>query len=386
MRPSLSLSLALAVALSAAGCAPGILEGMGQGTDGIALEPDAGAVESDAWAVEPDAGPTQTDATVADAQPPAPDMDRTGCVEGDYLPYRGDLHTHTSYSDGEGTPAAAFKYARDTSGLDFIAVTDHVNKLTSTEYKQCKTAADAANDPGTYVAFCGYESQFGGHGNFLFAPAIITMPTSVKAFYSALVACTGCVGQINHPASVKFTWTDWTYNKAGDTRLDTIEMANFALDEYVKALDAGWHVAPVWNSDTHSANWGSSARRTVIFAKELKRTELRAAMRAHRTNAADDKNAALIFKAEGCWMGSSLGSWTSATFTVEASDLGAGDGFKNVSLRGPSGKQLASVSCSDKTVCTGSRTLALTPPTYVFALATQTDGNHVVSAPIWFGN
>jgi len=75
-----------------------------------------------------------------------------------------------------------------------------------------------------------------------------------------------------------------------------------------------------------------------------------------------------------------------ATFTVEASDLGAGDGFKNVSLRGPSGKQLASVSCGDKTVCTGSRTLALTPPTYVFALATQTDGDHVVSAPIWFGN
>lgn len=383
--PCLALALAM---LSATACEPGTLSG-GEGVDPV-LEPDAYFLEPDAGLVDP--GPDalvlpEADAGVVaatDAQPPPPEKDRTGCVEGDYLPYRGDLHTHTSYSDGEGTPAAAFKYARDTSGLDFLSVTDHVNKLTVTEYKQCKAAADAANNPGAYVAFCSYEAQFGGHGNFLFAPSIIPMPSSRKEFYNALVACTQCVGQFNHPGSDKFPWPDWTYNKAADARLHLIEMAGFALPEYIAALDAGWHVAPAWNSDTHSANWGSSARRTVIFAKQLSRTDLRAAMREHRTNAANDKNAALVLKADGCWMGSTLGGWTGATFTIEATDLNAGDGFKSVQLRGPTGKQLASVSCNGKTVCTGSHKLTLKPPTYVFALATQMDGNHVVSAPIWF--
>jgi hypothetical protein len=39
--------------------------------------------------------------------------------------YFGNLHSHTSYSDGSGTPAEAYKYARDTSDLDFLAITEH---------------------------------------------------------------------------------------------------------------------------------------------------------------------------------------------------------------------------------------------------------------------
>ena len=31
----------------------------------------------------------------------------------------GNLHSHTSYSDGSGTPDDAFRHARNTAGLDF---------------------------------------------------------------------------------------------------------------------------------------------------------------------------------------------------------------------------------------------------------------------------
>ncbi|HEX6767265.1 MAG TPA: hypothetical protein VF103_17325, partial [Polyangiaceae bacterium] len=34
-------------------------------------------------------------------------------------------HSHTGYSDGTGTPAEAFAYARDVAHLDFMAVTEH---------------------------------------------------------------------------------------------------------------------------------------------------------------------------------------------------------------------------------------------------------------------
>ena len=38
--------------------------------------------------------------------------------------YSGNLHSHTAYSDGTGTPAQVYQFAR-ASGLDFYAITDH---------------------------------------------------------------------------------------------------------------------------------------------------------------------------------------------------------------------------------------------------------------------
>jgi hypothetical protein len=37
----------------------------------------------------------------------------------------GNLHSHTSYSDGTGTPAEAFAHARNVARLDFLAITEH---------------------------------------------------------------------------------------------------------------------------------------------------------------------------------------------------------------------------------------------------------------------
>ncbi len=37
----------------------------------------------------------------------------------------GNLHSHTSYSDGQGTPREAFLYARDTAKIHFLALTEH---------------------------------------------------------------------------------------------------------------------------------------------------------------------------------------------------------------------------------------------------------------------
>ena len=41
-----------------------------------------------------------------------------------YKIFFGDLHSHTYYSDGQGSPAEAFLQARQY-GADFLAITDH---------------------------------------------------------------------------------------------------------------------------------------------------------------------------------------------------------------------------------------------------------------------
>ena len=37
----------------------------------------------------------------------------------------GNLHSHSSFSDGSGTPREAFIYARDTAKIHFLALTEH---------------------------------------------------------------------------------------------------------------------------------------------------------------------------------------------------------------------------------------------------------------------
>ncbi|MDD4826640.1 MAG: histidinol phosphatase, partial [Mesotoga sp.] len=41
----------------------------------------------------------------------------------------GNIHAHTSYSDGLGTPEEAFEHARNSGVVDIQAITDHDHDL-----------------------------------------------------------------------------------------------------------------------------------------------------------------------------------------------------------------------------------------------------------------
>ena len=90
--------------------------------------------------------------------------------------YWGDIHGHTGLSDGTGTPDAYYQYARDVSGLQVAAVTDHdalglIPLDESLEiWEQLKQASRQYNQPGAFVTFPGYEyTNFTtGHKHVLF--------------------------------------------------------------------------------------------------------------------------------------------------------------------------------------------------------------------------
>jgi len=83
-------------------------------------------------------------------------------------------------------------------------------------------------------------------------------------------------------------------------------------------------------------------------------------------------------------MGSILSGVQSLDLSVEARDADSSDGFTQIELFGKGQQVLGTVSCGGKQDCSGNVSLPVSGPGFVFARATQADGNTLVSAPIWF--
>jgi hypothetical protein len=244
--------------------------------------------------------------------------------------FQGQLHAHTAFSDGELDPADAFEAAR-LWGLDFFAVTDHLEQLTPEEWRRGRAAADAAESPGSFVALYGFEC--GGfptlHGwmNHVNVVGTDRLPSlwstlGLSRLYEGILSLPGTdvVAQFNHPGMDKHVigrnnWNDFAYDARADLRvkLITVETRQPALENhreeigYIPALDRGWHVAPKAEEDNHRADWGRTPKRTGVWLPELTRAGLLAGLRRMATFYTDDPDATVKLTADGEWlMGSTV--------------------------------------------------------------------------------
>ena len=81
-----------------------------------------------------------------------------------YRIFWGDVHGHTSHSDGKGSLDDYFTYARDVSKLDFVMVTDHdfgngtpTWRMPKETWTLTQNRADEYTVGGKFVAIAGYE-------------------------------------------------------------------------------------------------------------------------------------------------------------------------------------------------------------------------------------
>ena len=358
-----------------------------------------------------------------------------------YQLYFGQLHGHTQYSDGAGSLDSALSYIKnlpDSANVQFVAFTDHSNYFDPKNDPNVEAAlydtslvkdSDANHSWKTYkdtiaqfnkdnagdmVAIGGFEMTWSGgpgHINTFNTPGIVsrnnktlnnkTDDAGMKAYYALLSQTEGAnsISQFNHPGTTFGNFKDFSYwNPVIDSRMYMVEVGNGegqigaggyypSYEQYIMALDKGWHLAPTNNQDNHQGKWGNANdARDVILTDNFTEEGIYNAIRALRMYATEDKNLELGYTVNGLMMGSSIKT-VPGKLDIEVSvyDPDRTDSIAKVEVVVNSGK-VAHVWDDPAEFKSGTLSVTLAPEySYYFIRVTQKDGDLAVTSPVWVG-
>ena len=358
-----------------------------------------------------------------------------------YQHYFGQLHSHTQYSDGAGTLTDALRYVENlpaSANVQFVAFTDHSNYFDSSSSPNVEAAlydtslvkdSDAnhswktykdtiakfnEDNAGSMVAIGGFEMTWSGgpgHINTFNTPGIVsrnnktlnnkTDDAGMKAYYALLSQAEGAssISQFNHPGTTFGNFKDFNYwDPVIDSRMYMVEVGNGegaigaggyypSYEQYIMALDKGWHLAPTNNQDNHKGKWGNANdARDVILTDDFSEQGIYEAIRALRMYATEDKNLELTYTVNGLMMGSSITEIPDKlNVEVTVNDPDASDSIAKVEVVANSGK-VAYTWDNAAQLRSGKLSAALDPSySYYFIRVTQKDGDLAVTSPVWVG-
>ncbi|HPI77695.1 MAG TPA: CehA/McbA family metallohydrolase [bacterium] len=316
--------------------------------------------------------------------------------------YYGDIHSHTSFSDGEGIPEEAFDYARTTGKADFWTVSDHLEQLDKRqdllegaapvdEFEHTMKVADEKDDPGKFAAFAGFEwatdvSQ--GHINVLNAKSIpsVNKTYRLKQFYKWIYDNPDAMMGFNHPAEPDgFRFNNFELVPAIARQVFFCAVTRERdIPYFYNSLDAGWWLAPSGHQDNHSRNWGThpNGNFTGVYAEELTRESIIEAFRARRFFATNDRASKIMLTGNGQPMGARLTA-ESATLEIDVAN-GGGAKISTVSLIGNGGETLEKWTPGSAEFKVSASRAASTGKTLWFVVFAEFDnGRYIMSAPIW---
>jgi len=341
-----------------------------------------------------------------------------------------DLHGHSNYSDGTGTPEDYFLYARDVAGLDVVALTDHDHwgmrflDTTPELWEDIRETTKRFHDPGRFVTLLGYEwtNWLHGHRHVLYFAdegEILSSldpdhqtPAQLWRSLDGKPALTFAHHSAGGPISV-----NWYYPP--DPKLEPITeivsahgsseapdspgaIYNPVAGNFVRdALDHGYRFGFIGSGDSHDGHPGlvqlaSPSRQggvAAIMADERSRRGVLEALRSRRTYATNGPRIFLQVQIDGHLMGSRLpraGTGSEATHEDEAAARSQKLEYEVVGTAAVeridfvrSGR-LASVPGEDRSQLSGTRTIPrLQPGEYIYLRVVQVDGGAAWSSPIY---
>lgn len=358
--------------------------------------------------------------------------------ESTFRHFRGQIHSHTNFSDGAGSVHDAYTYAKNAEYIDFFALTDHSNYFDKDgnlgdmfdarsglvsplnanlmKWEHYKQIADSYNMPGTFATLFGFEMTWTksganyGHINTYNTDGFVSRNHPVYndkseskgllAYYELLAEVSTrkplTFSQFNHPGSTFGTFDDFAHHTpAYNKNLKLIEVGNGegkvgsngywrSYGQYTNALDKGWKLAPSNNQDNHKGKWGdANDTRTVVIADALTREAIISGILDLRVYATEDKNQTIDFYVDGNIMGSTIDADQDIHVKVDVADPDQNDVIQKVEIIGQGG-QVLYVKEANTNIVSFEIALANTSP-YYYVRVKQVDGELAVTAPVWTG-
>jgi trimeric autotransporter adhesin len=371
-------------------------------------------------------------------------------TQGQYNFYYGNIHAHSSYSDGNKDsiasgyyyPGQDFYYAKGSFHMDFLGISEHNHYNASNnpgmhvaDYARGMYQADTANADGSFTTMFGFEWGIisnGGHVVTYGVPGLVGWETGSGAWgstnnYNIFCAksvytnfwpivhsypnafCTlahpqtGDYNNLLEPATTYSSIADdaivGVATRSGGAFSTTTNYSDAAATSYdsayIDALAKGYHVGPTIDHDNHYATFGRTNHgRTVVLANTLTRNDIMGAYRANRFYASDDWDAQVNFTVNGNVMGSNVNVSTNSSISLSITDaqnnVGAADPIKKIELL--YGRHGSGLRATILTSNLNSNTLNFVHNTnindsfYYFVKITELDNDIIWTAPIWIKN
>jgi hypothetical protein len=361
----------------------------------------------------------------------------------------GNLHSHTSYSDGSSTPERAYRHARTDpeARLDFLALTEHnhaealgpdnegIGKTPALyngpdDRSLIKTAQRMTED-GRFVALYGQEFSTISSGNHVNVFDVGQVIDVQKGRFDLLLthlasnldsAGRPAVIMLNHPKnSLEVepkeygrddfpSEAEWVrrmgaqarliqiINGPGQARGENLRPARPDEDAYFKYLNLGFKVAPTADQDNHEENWGSATpARTAIVATELTKASVLDALRMRHVYATEDRNLRIIIKVNGRLCGDVISPSPAGQLSIQYRITDDDEPNAEYAIQvfrdavgGPTARMVTSVTAEEDGEGTIEDIGVGGQPQYIFFKVVQFnhDGSeeYAWTAPVWFQN
>ena len=319
--------------------------------------------------------------------------------------YFGDIHSHTNFSDGKGSPEDAFRYVRDSAHLDFFGLSDHDWGISNNEWHVSATIADRFNEDHSFITLRGFEwsSMAYGHINIFGTDEFCTSKEGTKTgtisgMLSWLEQNNG-IAILNHPGRIKLQNEFDRFTGQPSDRVVGIELWNGASSFYTyffndgfykndrnrgffdEALIRGWKIGAAGGGDNHCGTWGTyNDFRIAILAPALTRPNIMTSLTKRRFYSTADKNLRLSFLVDDCPMGSTIsGGVHSISVTATDDD---NETFSELFLLN-SRHDTITIWNGEKTYLSVEIGYLSKKKDYLYTIVRQTDGDEAISSPIW---
>ncbi|MDO7846279.1 CehA/McbA family metallohydrolase [Hymenobacter sp. M29] len=345
---------------------------------------------------------------------------------GTLLPFRGNIHAHSSYSDGNQdglavTPLQDFQYAAASLHSDFLGISEHNHAgagMSLPNYARGLTQADQATT-SSFVALYGMEwgvISGGGHvvvygvnqllgwepGNY----DVLTPRNDYQALFREVNRRPGAFATLAHPnrtdygnlagtalsprADSAIVGTVLRSGPATSTNTNYTNPSRGSYTPYFQTLLAkGYHAGITIDHDNHNTTFLRTAQsRLVVLAPALTKADIMDALRQRHFYASDDWNAEVTFTLNSQPMGSIYADQVPASMSVSVSDADNEPVSSVQVLRGVPGSGGKPVVVA--TAAAGATALSYVDPqgvnttAYYYAVVAQADGDSIVTSPIWY--